>query len=142
MTSNLGSEQIQQLSDAAQYDEMKAAVMTVVGGYFRPEFIFDFGRKSDLRDLPDHRYLASFGPAAYNYGFFLACTNGIGPYWTMGLTCPADLKNTKNIQNWDFSTFLFFYVQKDTPLDFFLQGVLESAVASCDLTLVHVNKRF
>ncbi|MDO7675029.1 MAG: ATP-dependent chaperone ClpB [Reinekea forsetii] len=39
MTSNLGSEQIQQLSDAAQYDEMKAAVMTVVGGYFRPEFI-------------------------------------------------------------------------------------------------------
>ncbi len=32
--------------------------------------------------------------------------------------------------------------QKSTPLDLFLQEVLESAIASCDLTLVHVNKRF
>ena len=64
------------------------------------------------------------------------------PAYFSVLTCPADLKNTKNLQNWYFSTFLVFYVQKDTPLDFFLQGVLESAVASCDLTLVHVNKRF
>ena len=38
--------------------------------------------------------------------------------------------------------FLGFQRQKDTPLDLFLQGVLESAIASCDLTLVHVNKRF
>ncbi|WP_320821709.1 ATP-dependent chaperone ClpB [Reinekea sp.] len=39
MTSNLGSEQIQLLSGEANYDEMKEAVMTVVAGYFRPEFI-------------------------------------------------------------------------------------------------------
>ena len=39
MTSNLGSEQIQTLAGEANYDEMKDAVMDVVGGYFRPEFI-------------------------------------------------------------------------------------------------------
>ncbi|HSH29447.1 MAG TPA: ATP-dependent chaperone ClpB [Thiohalobacter sp.] len=39
MTSNLGSEQIQQLSGEENYDRMKSAVMEVVGGYFRPEFI-------------------------------------------------------------------------------------------------------
>lgn len=39
MTSNLGSDQIQNLAGEAHYDEMKAAVMDVVGGYFRPEFI-------------------------------------------------------------------------------------------------------
>ncbi|MGB5605353.1 MAG: AAA family ATPase, partial [Gammaproteobacteria bacterium] len=39
MTSNLGSELIQEMSTEAQYDTMKAAVMNVVGGHFRPEFI-------------------------------------------------------------------------------------------------------
>ncbi|MDO9163600.1 MAG: ATP-dependent chaperone ClpB [Methylococcaceae bacterium] len=39
MTSNLGSDRIQELSGEANYDEMKAAVMTVVSRHFRPEFI-------------------------------------------------------------------------------------------------------
>jgi len=39
MTSNLGSELIQQLSGEENYDAMKQAVMAVVGGHFRPEFI-------------------------------------------------------------------------------------------------------
>ncbi len=39
MTSNLGSERIQTLAGEANYSEMKAAVMEVVGQHFRPEFI-------------------------------------------------------------------------------------------------------
>ncbi len=39
MTSNLGSNLIQELSGEDQYDEMKAAVMEEVGQHFRPEFI-------------------------------------------------------------------------------------------------------
>jgi len=39
MTSNLGSDLIQQLSGEENYAAMKSAVMTVVGGHFRPEFI-------------------------------------------------------------------------------------------------------
>ena len=39
MTSNLGSDLIQSMSAESQYQEMKAAVMDVVGQYFRPEFI-------------------------------------------------------------------------------------------------------
>lgn len=39
MTSNLGSDLIQSMSDEARYADMKKAVMTVVGQYFRPEFI-------------------------------------------------------------------------------------------------------
>jgi ATP-dependent Clp protease ATP-binding subunit ClpB len=39
MTSNLGSQQIQELAGEANYGRMKAAVMDVVTGYFRPEFI-------------------------------------------------------------------------------------------------------
>lgn len=39
MTSNLGSNLIQELPGEDQYDEMKAAVMEVVGQHFRPEFI-------------------------------------------------------------------------------------------------------
>lgn len=39
MTSNLGSDLIQSMSDEAQYADMKKAVMAVVGQYFRPEFI-------------------------------------------------------------------------------------------------------
>ena len=39
MTSNLGSQMIQEMSGEENYDEMKAAVMEVVGTHFRPEFI-------------------------------------------------------------------------------------------------------
>ncbi len=39
MTSNLGSEQIQSMAGEENYEAMKAAVMTTVGTYFRPEFI-------------------------------------------------------------------------------------------------------
>jgi ATP-dependent Clp protease ATP-binding subunit ClpB len=39
MTSNLGSDLIQQLASEENYEAMKAAVMEVVGGHFRPEFI-------------------------------------------------------------------------------------------------------
>ncbi|MGZ8164920.1 MAG: ATP-dependent chaperone ClpB [Methylobacter sp.] len=39
MTSNLGSDRIQELSGEANYEAMKAAVMEIVGLHFRPEFI-------------------------------------------------------------------------------------------------------
>jgi len=39
MTSNLGSDIIQGLEEERSYDAMKTAVMNVVGGHFRPEFI-------------------------------------------------------------------------------------------------------
>ena len=39
MTSNLGSDLIQQMASESQYEEMKKAVMEVVGTHFRPEFI-------------------------------------------------------------------------------------------------------
>ncbi len=39
MTSNLGSDIIQQKAGEANYEDMKAAVMEVVGTHFRPEFI-------------------------------------------------------------------------------------------------------
>jgi ATP-dependent Clp protease ATP-binding subunit ClpB len=39
MTSNLGSHRIQELAGEANYEQMKAEVMDVVGGHFRPEFI-------------------------------------------------------------------------------------------------------
>jgi ATP-dependent Clp protease ATP-binding subunit ClpB len=39
MTSNLGSQMIQELAGEENYDEMKAKVMDVVGQHFRPEFI-------------------------------------------------------------------------------------------------------
>ncbi|MDO6475067.1 ATP-dependent chaperone ClpB [Alteromonas sp. 1_MG-2023] len=39
MTSNLGSDVIQDTHDDSQYDEMKQRVMGVVGQHFRPEFI-------------------------------------------------------------------------------------------------------
>ncbi|NNG13557.1 MAG: ATP-dependent chaperone ClpB, partial [Gammaproteobacteria bacterium] len=39
MTSNLGSQMIQEMSDDNDYDAMKQAVMEVVGQHFRPEFI-------------------------------------------------------------------------------------------------------
>jgi ATP-dependent Clp protease ATP-binding subunit ClpB len=39
MTSNLGSDRIQELAGEAHYAEMKAAVMDIVGLHFRPEFI-------------------------------------------------------------------------------------------------------
>ena len=39
MTSNLGSQRIQEMSGEDNYDDMKAAVMDIVGTHFRPEFI-------------------------------------------------------------------------------------------------------
>jgi ATP-dependent Clp protease ATP-binding subunit ClpB len=39
MTSNLGSQLIQELAGEANYDKMKSAVMEIVGQHFRPEFI-------------------------------------------------------------------------------------------------------
>lgn len=39
MTSNLGSQVIQELAGEEKYGEMKSAVMEIVGGHFRPEFI-------------------------------------------------------------------------------------------------------
>jgi len=39
MTSNLGSQQIQEMAGEENYDAMKNAVMQIVGGHFRPEFI-------------------------------------------------------------------------------------------------------
>ena len=39
MTSNLGSDRIQELAGEENYAEMKTAVMEVVGHHFRPEFI-------------------------------------------------------------------------------------------------------
>ena len=39
MTSNLGSQQIQEMAGEENYDAMKNAVMEIVGGHFRPEFI-------------------------------------------------------------------------------------------------------
>jgi len=39
MTSNLGSQMIQEMAGEERYDEMKSAIMEVVGTHFRPEFI-------------------------------------------------------------------------------------------------------
>jgi ATP-dependent Clp protease ATP-binding subunit ClpB len=39
MTSNLGSHLIQEMAGKDDYDAMKTAVLEVVGGHFRPEFI-------------------------------------------------------------------------------------------------------
>jgi ATP-dependent Clp protease ATP-binding subunit ClpB len=39
MTSNLGSQRIQELAGGANYERMKAEVMEIVGQHFRPEFI-------------------------------------------------------------------------------------------------------
>jgi len=39
MTSNLGSQQIQEMAGEENYEAMKGAVMEIVGGHFRPEFI-------------------------------------------------------------------------------------------------------
>ncbi|MCU7959013.1 MAG: ATP-dependent chaperone ClpB [gamma proteobacterium symbiont of Bathyaustriella thionipta] len=39
MTSNLGSQVIQEMSGEERYDEMKSAVLEIVGQHFRPEFI-------------------------------------------------------------------------------------------------------
>jgi len=39
MTSNLGSQLIQEMAGEDQYDAMKSAIMDVVGSHFRPEFV-------------------------------------------------------------------------------------------------------
>ncbi len=61
MTSNLGSDAIQNMSDDERYEEMKAAVMGVVGAHFRPEFInridevvvFHALRKAQIRAIAE-----------------------------------------------------------------------------------------
>ncbi len=61
MTSNLGSQLIQEMAGAEQYDAMKAAVMEIVGQQFRPEFInriddvvvFHPLGKDHIRDIAD-----------------------------------------------------------------------------------------
>jgi ATP-dependent Clp protease ATP-binding subunit ClpB len=61
MTSNLGSQLIQEMAGAEQYDAMKAAVMEIVGQQFRPEFInriddvvvFHPLGKDHIRDITD-----------------------------------------------------------------------------------------
>ena len=39
MTSNLGSQVIQEMAGERNYEQMKAAVLEIVGGHFRPEFV-------------------------------------------------------------------------------------------------------
>ena len=39
MTSNLGSQAIQEMAGERNYERMKAAVLEIVGGHFRPEFV-------------------------------------------------------------------------------------------------------
>ena len=39
MTSNLGSQMIQEMAPEGDYDQMKSAVMAIVGSHFRPEFL-------------------------------------------------------------------------------------------------------
>jgi len=39
MTSNLGSQVIQEMAGEENYEKMKSQVMEIVGGHFRPEFI-------------------------------------------------------------------------------------------------------
>jgi ATP-dependent Clp protease ATP-binding subunit ClpB len=39
MTSNLGSQVIQEMSGEGNYERMKSAVLDIVGGHFRPEFV-------------------------------------------------------------------------------------------------------
>ncbi len=39
MTSNLGSQMIQEMASAGDYEQIKSAVMVVVGSHFRPEFL-------------------------------------------------------------------------------------------------------
>lgn len=59
MTSNLGSQLIQELASEEQYEQMKNQVMEVVGQHFRPEFInrldetvvFHPLRKEQIRDI-------------------------------------------------------------------------------------------
>jgi len=61
MTSNLGSQLIQEMAGAEQYDVMKAAVMEIVGQQFRPEFVnriddlvvFHPLGKDHIRDITD-----------------------------------------------------------------------------------------
>ena len=61
MTSNLGSQLIQEMAGNDQYDAMKAAVMEIVGQQFRPEFVnriddvvvFHPLGKEHIRDITD-----------------------------------------------------------------------------------------
>ena len=61
MTSNLGSDRIQAMSDDADYEKMKEMVLEVVSTHFRPEFInriddlvvFHSLRQSQIREIAD-----------------------------------------------------------------------------------------
>lgn len=61
MTSNLGSNVIQEMAGEENYEEMKAAVMAIVGQHFRPEFInrvddvvvFHPLQKTQIRSIAD-----------------------------------------------------------------------------------------
>jgi len=59
MTSNLGSDLIQEMTGGIQYEQVKAKVMEVVGQYFRPEFlnrldevvVFDALQQNQIRGI-------------------------------------------------------------------------------------------
>jgi ATP-dependent Clp protease ATP-binding subunit ClpB len=61
MTSNLGSDRIQSMSDDADYEKMKELVLEVVAAHFRPEFInriddlvvFHALRQEQIREIAD-----------------------------------------------------------------------------------------
>ena len=66
MTSNLGSDRIQQLAGEECYSEMKAQVMSIVSQHFRPEFI---NRLDDM--IVFHPLLKS--SSMKSHGFRLPC---------------------------------------------------------------------
>jgi hypothetical protein len=73
----------------------------------------------------------------------LPCTQGLANAGVpFGLALPRGPQKHKKSPKLGLFLFLDFCVKKGTALDFFLQGVLGSAIACCDLTVVHVNKRF
>lgn len=55
MTSNLGSELIQEISKRGDYFEMKQAVLNVVGQHFRPEFINRIDEMVVFHPLDEHQ---------------------------------------------------------------------------------------
>ena len=73
----------------------------------------------------------------------LPCTQGLANTGVpFGLDPPHEPQKHKKPPKLGLFHSLGFCVKKDTARDFFLQRVVRSAVASCDLTLVHVNQRF
>ena len=58
MTSNLGSDLIQEMSGDAGYEKMKQTVLQVVAGHFRPEFINRIDELVVFHSLSDHQVRA------------------------------------------------------------------------------------